>query len=332
MSVDRRQFLRGGMGAAAGGACAAIGAPTAQARDNLTVPDHALGLLYDSTLCIGCRACQSGCKTVNALPLEDNVGGALWDTPYDLSPKTFTVIKLYKDGAAQQKDAEQNGFAFLKRQCLHCVDPSCVSVCPVGAMRKDPVTGIVSHDPGRCIGCRYCVASCPYHVPQFSYDTPFPRISKCELCKEQLAKGDIPACAKVCPTGATLFGTYRELTVEIARRKAMTPGATNTFPRRTVESGDTHERRAATYTEQVYGQTELGGTQVRYLAGVPFDKFELPVGMPVRSYAAQAETLQHTLYGGLVAPFVALAGLVAFAYRGARAHPDDDQHDEASHD
>jgi Fe-S-cluster-containing dehydrogenase component len=235
---------------------------------------------------------------------------------------------MYQDGKAQHKDKAVDGFAHIKRQCLHCADPSCVSVCPVQAMRKDPVTGIVTYNADACIGCRYCVAACPFHVPQFQYDTPTPRIAKCQFCKEQLAKGDIPACAKVCPTGATLFGSYKALSVEIERRKAMKPGAPNVFPRRTVDSGDTHERPAAGYTEQVYGAKELGGTQVRYLSGVPFDKFGLPVGLPEQSYASVSENMQHSLYGGLIAPAIVLAGLVAAAWNGSRGlHHDEDDHE-----
>jgi Fe-S-cluster-containing dehydrogenase component len=326
MTINRRDFLRGGAGGAATAACAALAAAgPAEARGNKTLPENAIGLLYDSTLCIGCKACMSACKTANELPLEDNLGGGLWDTPYELSGKTYTVIKIYQDGTSEHKDKAVDGFAHIKRQCLHCVDPSCVSACPVQAMSKDPANGIVSYDPDACIGCRYCVAACPFRVPQFQYDTPTPKIAKCQLCKQLLAKGDIPACAKVCPTGATLFGDYKALSVEIDRRKAMKPGAPNLFPRRTVDSGDTHERPAAEYTGQVYGAKELGGTQVRYLSGVPFDKFGLPVNLPERSYASVSETIQHTLYGGLLAPAVVLAGLVAAAWRGSKEHHDDEE-------
>jgi Ni/Fe-hydrogenase subunit HybB-like protein/Fe-S-cluster-containing dehydrogenase component len=327
MTVNRREFLREGVGgAAAVAACASIGVTPAEARGNHTVPENAIGLLYDSTLCIGCKACMSGCKTINGLPLEDNLGQKLWDTPFELSGKTFTVIKLYQDGTSQYKDREKDGFAHIKRQCLHCIDPSCVSVCPVSAMKKDPVTGMVAYDADACIGCRYCVAACPYHVPQFQYDTPTPQIAKCQFCKEELAKGDIPACAKVCPTGATLFGSYKALSGEIERRKAMKPGEPNAFPRRTVDSGDTHERAAAEYTPEVYGEKMLGGTQVRYLSGVPFEKLGMPTKLPELSYAAVSETMQHRLYGGLVFPAVALAGLVGAAYRGAKEHHEDHPH------
>ncbi len=317
MTVNRREFLREGVGGvAAVAACASLSAEPAEARGNKTVPDDAIGLLYDSTLCIGCKACMSACKTTNQLPLDDNLGQKLWDTPFELSGKTFTVIKLYQNGTSEHKDKEIDGFAHIKRQCLHCIDPSCVSVCPVTAMKKDPVTGLVSYDADACIGCRYCVAACPYRVPQFQYDTTTPKIAKCEFCKDQLAKGDIPSCARVCPTGATLFGSYKTLTEEINRRKAMKPGEKNVFPRRTVDSGDIHERPAAGYVKEVYGDKMLGGTQVRYLSGVPFPKLGLPTGLPELSYASVSETMQHRLYGGLMFPAVALVGLVAAAYRG----------------
>ena len=319
MTVNCREFLREGVGGvAAVAACASLSVDPAEARGNKTVPDDAIGLLYDSTLCIGCKACMSACKTTNALPLEDNLGQKLWDTPFELSGSTYTVIKLYQDGTSEHKDKEKDGFAHIKRQCLHCIDPSCVSVCPVSAMTKDPVTGLVSYNADACIGCRYCVAACPYRVPQFQYDTPTPKIAKCEFCKDQLVKGDIPACAKVCPTGATLFGSYKALTGEIDRRKEMKAGEKNVFPRRTVDSGDTHERAAAEYVNEVYGEKMLGGTQVRYLSGVPFAKMGMATGLPELSYAAVSETLQHRLYGGLIAPAVALVGLVAAAYRGGK--------------
>jgi Ni/Fe-hydrogenase subunit HybB-like protein/Fe-S-cluster-containing dehydrogenase component len=325
MTVNRREFLtEGAGGVAAAAACATIWVDPAEARGNKTVPVDAIGLLYDSTLCIGCKACMAACKTTNALPVEDNLGQKLWDTPFELSGKTFTVIKLYKDGTCENKDREKDGFAHIKRQCLHCIDPSCVSVCPVSAMKKDPATGVVSYNADACIGCRYCVAACPYHVPQFQYDTPTPQIAKCQFCKEELSKGDIPSCAKVCPTGATLFGSYKALTGEIERRKAMTPGDKNVFPRRTVDSGDTHERAAAEYTPEVYGAKMLGGTQVRYLSGVSFAKLGMPTGLPELSYAAVSESLQHRLYGGLIAPAVALVGLVGAAYRGAKEHHEDE--------
>ncbi len=332
MSINRRNFLRAAAGGtAAAAACATLTAMPAEARENKTLPDNAIGLLYDGTLCIGCKACMSACKEANNLPLEDTIGEKLWDTPLELSGKTYTVIKIYQNGTMEHKDKAENGFAHIKRQCLHCVDPSCVSACPVTAMTKHEKTGIVEYNKDACIGCRYCVAACPFGVPQFQYDTPKPEIAKCQLCKHRLAEGKIPACAQQCPTGATIFGTYPALSAEIERRKALKPGEPALFPRRTPESGDTHEKAAPEYVDHVYGQKDGGGTQVRYLSGVAFDKLALPMGLPDRSYAADSETLQHTLYGGLILPGVALAGLIAAAWKGSKDHHDDDDFDMFDH-
>ncbi|HSV30115.1 MAG TPA: hydrogenase 2 operon protein HybA, partial [Candidatus Omnitrophota bacterium] len=233
-----------------------------------------------------------------------------------LSGSTRTLIKLFKESDRR--------WSYVKYSCMHCQKPSCVSVCPVSAMTRDKITGTVDYNKDACIGCRYCVAACPFGVPQFQYDTATPEIAKCQLCKHRLAEGKIPACAHVCPTGATLFGPYKALDEEIARRKAMVPGEANDFPRRTVDSGDTHEKAAAQYVDHVYGDKDVGGTQVRYLSGVSFDKFGLPVGLPERSFSSKSETLQHTLYSGLIAPAVVLGGLVAAAYRGSKNHHDDE--------
>src|SRR5208282_5782840 len=154
-----------------------------------------------------------------------------WDSAEDLSGRTLNVIKVYRNGTAEKKDREIDGFAFVKRHCLHCVDPSCVSVCPVGAMRKDPVTGVVSHDPDACIGCRYCVYACPFGVPQYDFNNPFGKIAKCQFCRHLLKDGKVPACCDVCPTGASLFGNVKDLEQETARRLSATPGTSYQFPR-----------------------------------------------------------------------------------------------------
>lgn len=326
MGMKRREFI---MGAAGGGAtlatAAAVPAP-AQARENLQMPPHAVGLLFDSTLCVGCKACVSGCKEANGLPPDFNTSEQLWDTPIDIGPKTFNVIKLYADGTADHKDQAKDGFAFVKKSCMHCVDPSCVSVCPVSAMTKDRNSGIVGYDPSICIGCRYCVLSCPFGVPQAEYDTAFPKIRKCEMCRHRQAEGKIPACAEVCPTGATIFGPITAIEEEITRRRALKAGEVAAFERRTIGSGDTHERPVAQYVDHVYGEKEVGGTQFKFLAGVDFEKLGMP-DLRDRSFASQSEGIQHTLYKGMIAPAVVFAGLVWAAKRSANIeddHPEED--------
>lgn len=342
--VSRRGFLRKaaqGTAAATAAACTAVvAAPEANAlqRPPKPMPADAVGLLYDSTLCIGCKACVSACKQVNHMPPEVGPeqqawngapGNPTWDTPLELSAKTLNVIKAYVDGTGETKDAEKDGYAFIKRQCMHCADPSCVSVCPVTAMTKDPASGIVSHNPDACIGCRYCVLSCPFGVPKYDYDDAFGEIHKCQLCKHRLAENELPGCADVCPTGATLFGRTDALMAEAKRRLALPVGEYSHFPRGDIAGSvggarSGHEKRVeAAYQPHIYGATELGGTQCLELAAVSFDKLNLPTKVPDTGYPTLSEGIQHTLYAGMVGPVAVFAGLAYLARRNAKDHDDD---------
>jgi Fe-S-cluster-containing dehydrogenase component len=322
MKPARRWFLKA---ATAGTAAAATAcADVAQARANKTISPDAVGLLFDGTLCIGCRACMSACKEANQMPPEQNplIGAngevnAVWDAPLDLSGKTLNVIRAYRDGVADVKDREKDGFCFSKMSCYHCVDPSCVSACPVSAMTKDPINGIVAHSPEACIGCRYCVAACPFGVPRFTYDRAIPHISKCQMCRHRVAEGKYAACAEVCPTGATLFGPVSELKKEVARRRSLKPGTLAEFPRGRIGGRDFQVRPVAQYVDHVYGEHEIGGTQVMHLSAVPIDKLGKPA-LPNVAPASVSESLQHTLYHGLIAPLAFLAGLVAVAKRNVK--------------
>lgn len=343
MSLNRRGFLHS---VAAGGAATAAAATVAGApgpaeamleREPKPMSPDALGLLYDSTLCVGCKACVASCKRANDMPTEIHTNQrewntGTWDTPTDLSGETLNIIKVYRNGTMEVKDREEDGFAFIKRQCLHCVDPSCVSCCPVSAMTKDPVTGIVSHDPDRCIGCRYCVYVCPFRVPRYDYTGAFGKIHKCQLCKHRLAEGELPGCVEGCPTGATLFGRVADLKEEAHRRLALQPGDTYAYPRGDISGTygtplPSHEKVIeAAYIPEVYGENVLGGTQALYLAGVPFNKLDLPwKNVPEQSYATQTEGVQHFLYTGMIAPAAFLGGLVFFARRNfSKHHTDED--------
>lgn len=322
MNLTRRKFLSGA--AISGAACALAASAPAESPEEKSLAPKAVGLLFDSTLCVGCKACMTACRDANNTPPEIGDQQNLWDAPLDLSARTLTVIKAYSDGAAVDKDREKDGFAFIKKSCLHCIDPSCVSVCPVSAMTKDPVTGVVSYNPGNCIGCRYCVAACPFGVPRFEYDKTIARLHKCEMCKTRQAEGKIPACADVCPTGATLFGAETALRAEAERRHKLTPGERASFPRKTVDSNDTHEKATPHYNTETYGLTEVGGTQVCYMAGIPFQKLGLPL-LPDKSFVSTSEKIQHTLYKGMIAPAVLFGSLLFFVRHSANHHEKGDE-------
>ena len=320
----RRDFLKGVLASSAAASAAVVATP-ACARETHSRPADALGLLYDATLCVGCKACVAACKEANENPPEFSTEDHLWDTPLDTSGHTFNLIKMYRNGTMETKDAEVNGFAFMKTSCMHCADPSCVSACPVSAMTKDPVTGIVAYDPGVCVGCRYCVVACPFGIPKYQYDSPTGKIGKCELCRHRYKDGHYSACAEVCPTGATLYGKTTDLLAEAKRRIALKPGSVTRYPRGKIGGPDqSYEGPVGTYLQHVYGETEYGGTQVLKLSAVTFAKVGMP-DLPTHSSASTSETIQHSLYGGLVMPIVVLGALSFIARKNV--HEDDEAAD-----
>lgn len=307
--MDRRHFFK----ATAGASLAAVGSASVHARPNLEPATDAVGMLFDATLCIGCKACVSKCKEVNGMPPVAMGTDIHADFAGDLSSKTLNVIKVYQQGSAQIKDAENNGYAFEKRSCMHCVDPGCVSVCPVTALIRHPKTGIVTYDVDACIGCRTCMTGCPYNVPQYDYNNPFGKLHKCQMCNQKgvsrIDKGMMTGCAEACPTGATLFGSRAALLEEAKRRMALTPGQVYLYPRGDVRAPDSfHEKPAPKYQPQVWGEKEAGGTNVMHLSAVPYDKLGMPP-LGERSYASISEGVQHTLYQFMALPAIALGGL-----------------------
>jgi len=280
--VDRRNFLKSL--AVAGGA---VAAPALAAHRKAAAPADAVGLLYDSTRCIGCKACVVACREANALPPSSK--GSLHDMQLELDGTTKNVIKLWKD------EQHPGVFAYMKQQCMHCVDPSCVSVCMLGALKKG-AQGVVTYDKDACIGCRYCQVACPFNVPKFEWYSATPKIVKCELCPERRAEGKVPACAEVCPREAVIFGKRADLLQEAHRRIERNPNA---------------------YQAKVYGEHDLGGTQVLYLAAVPFTRLGLP-DKGTRSGASVSESLQHGIYQGFIAPAVLYVGLAVAVLRNRK--------------
>jgi Fe-S-cluster-containing dehydrogenase component len=309
--MDRRNFFKASLGATVASA-AAVASTAVQARPNLEPASEAVGMLYDATLCVGCKACVTKCKEVNGMPPVPMSGDVHADFALDLSAQTLNVIKIHTDGKGTAKDALTDGFSFEKRSCMHCVDPCCVSVCPVKALTRHPKTGIVSYNSDVCIGCRTCITGCPYNVPQYDYDNAFGKIHKCQMCNQQgverIDKGMMTGCAEACPTGATLFGSRTALLEEAKRRLALKPGEVYAYTRGDIRKPDSfHEKAVPAYQTTVWGEKEAGGTNVMHLSSVPYDQLGMPP-LPERSYASISEGVQSTLYSFMALPAIALGG------------------------
>jgi formate dehydrogenase iron-sulfur subunit len=237
--------------------------------------------LIDMTRCTACRGCQVACKQWNQLKAEETTffDGEGYQNPPTMSEFTFTRIKF--------RDYQRHGcneFAFYKEMCMHCNDPACVSVCPVGAFRKTP-EGPVLYDAKKCIGCRFCMLACPFGVPKYEWSKTFPYVVKCTGCYNRIKDGMLPACAKACPS-AIEYGKQTDMIAEAKRRLATRPDK---------------------YFNRIYGLEEAGGTSVLYLSEVPFMElgFKAVTRRPLPSYTWAALRL-------VPGVFLTMGGSLAF--------------------
>lgn len=209
--------------------------------------------LIDVTKCMGCKGCEVACKEWFELPAE--IMPEDWTKSYqshdDLSYNRYTMIRYFE----RPLEGEDYGvdWVFVKDQCMHCIEPPCVYVCPTGALHQTQ-EGIVDFDWEACIGEQYCVSACPFNIPK--YDATDNKIDKCTLCYNRVAVGEEPACVKTCPPRAILFGEREEmLAIAGARIK---------------------ELEAQGKTAVLYNPEGVGGTRVIYvLPGRP-EEFGLP--------------------------------------------------------
>jgi formate dehydrogenase iron-sulfur subunit len=191
----------------------------------LIEPGKSYGFFTDTTVCIGCKACEVACKEWNNLP-ADNIGltGQSYDNTGALSANTWRhVAFVEKAGVADSGVREndqlpfQSGWLMMSDVCKHCHNAPCLEACPTGALfRTEFDTVVVQQDI--CNGCGYCVPACPFGVVDLSALDG--KAHKCTLCYDRLKGGLEPACAKSCPTDSIQFGELGDLQARAARRVA----------------------------------------------------------------------------------------------------------------
>jgi formate dehydrogenase iron-sulfur subunit len=169
------------------------------------------GFFTDTTVCIGCKACEVACKQWNDLPSDGGelLPGRSYDNTGELGANTWRHVRFTE---------VDDRWVFMSDVCKHCGHAGCIDACPTGALIRSEF-GTVVLQPDVCNGCGYCIAACPFGVIERDHDDG--RAAKCTLCYDRLEDGLEPACAKACPTDSIQFGPYEEL-VEVAERRVAT--------------------------------------------------------------------------------------------------------------
>jgi len=219
-------------------------------------------ILIDTTRCVDCQRCVVACKLVNGLLKASPSDFLTTDALRPLTPDTDLAMDESGEeelSARALNVVQSHGSVYVRRFCMHCQDPTCVSVCPVGAFRKTSA-GPVVYAEERCMGCRYCMMACPFGIPRYEWNKVWaPRVKKCNMCAPRQAKGLKPACTELCPVQGGIFGERGDLLREAQNRLRQEP---------------------AKYFQHIYGEQEVGGTSVLYLSAVPFDALGLPTNLP----------------------------------------------------
>jgi len=290
MKFNRRHFIK-----LTGAVSVSILAGSEAKASSKEADEDAFGCLVDTTLCVGCRKCEQVCNERHELPkpqvsFEEMT---VLENERRMDETSYTVVnKYYPENIGSL--TWRTHPVFVKFQCMHCNDPSCVSACIVGALTKES-NGAVTYDADKCIGCRYCMIACPFQVPAYEYEKPLtPEVRKCTFCFNYVQDGGLPACAQVCPREVMIFGKKKDL-LRTARCKM--------------------KRNPGKYVDHIYGEHEVGGTSWFYIASEPFNTIgfpELESAPPPRL----TEAIQHGLFQFLAAPiglFTALGGVMVFS-------------------
>lgn len=256
--------------------------------------------LIDTTLCIGCKACEVACQEWNEQEFTLGVFDGSYQTMPDLAPNFWNLIKF--------NEYEANGqmsWLMAKYQCMHCVDPGCLRSCPSpGAIVQLP-NGTVDFNHDNCIGCGYCITGCPFDVPRLSPATK--KVYKCSLCSDRTAVGLAPACIRTCPTSCLTFGDRDEML-------------------RRAESRATELQAAGNTDAGVYNPQGVGGTNVIYVlkqASRP-EQYGLPrdpqIPWSVRLWKGPVKWLGALVFAGGI-----LGTFFHYVRFGPREYDDDEQ-------
>jgi formate dehydrogenase iron-sulfur subunit len=300
VKIKRRDFLK--LTAAAASSSIIAGDALASEHAGPESFNNAIGVLVDTTFCIGCRKCEWACNQSNKLPTRDI---KVFDDKLVFlnhrrpTNEAYTIVNTFHDPKQQGKDY------YMKLQCMHCNRPACVSACIVGALKKTEL-GPVTYDAWKCMGCRYCMIACPFQIPAYEYNNALtPQVRKCTFCFTRLtAENKKPACVEICPNEALTFGSRGDLL-------ALAHGRIKQSPER--------------YTDHIYGQNEVGGTSWMYLASPDFSATELPA-LDSRPIPEATESIQHGVFKSFVPP-LALYGLLALAMNSFKNRGKGDGHE-----
>jgi formate dehydrogenase iron-sulfur subunit len=254
-----------------------------------------MGFFTDTTVCIGCKACEVACKEWNQLPAtnggRNTMSGDSYDNTRRLDGMHWRHVKFVEQFSP---DRAQGRWLLMSDVCKHCVRAGCMEVCPTGAIiRTEFDTVVIQSDV--CNGCRDCIGACPFGV--IDINPVSGTAQKCTLCYDRLRAGMQPACSKACPTNSIQFGTITDLKQRAAGRVSLL-----------------HERGEK--SAYLYGADEkmLGGLNAFFLLVDKPEVYGLPPDpkMPTRNLAAG------TVWTALGALLVGLMGVVSFRTRGSR--------------
>ncbi len=282
--INRRNFLKYSSALSLAG----VGmSSSAKAQpENILSPDR-MGVLVDTTQCVGCRNCEWACKTSHNIPADDIEkfhNRDIFKTFRRPGNDSYTVVNEFKNKKNELIPIN------VKYQCMHCDKPACVSACIVGAFTKKE-TGAIVWDGDKCIGCRYCMVACPFQIPTYNFEAAFkPNINKCDFCyEERTSKGLMPACVEICPVEALTYGSRTEL-IRVARQRI------KRYPDR--------------YKNHIYGEKEVGGTSWMYLTSpsADFQYLQLPKQLE-RTAPGVSESIQHGIFAYFIPPVALYAWL-----------------------